>query len=74
MSRRIAVTVKPGAKVPGVEEIGDGYVIRVRERAIEGSATAACIRALARHLAIAPSRVVLLHGDRSRQKLFEITD
>jgi len=51
---------------------GDSIVLRVRERAIEGAANDACIRALAGHFGVAPSRVVLVRGARSRKKVFEI--
>lgn len=69
---RIAVTVKPGSKAPGIEQHPDGLIVRVRERAVEGAANAACVRALAQHFGVAPSRVTLLHGAQSRTKLFEI--
>jgi uncharacterized protein len=72
---RITVIVKPGSKSPGIEERGaDGLVVRVRERAIEGAANAACIDALATHFGVAPSRVTLLRGERSRTKLFDVPD
>ena len=47
-------------------------MLRVRERAIDGAANAACVRALAGALRIAPSSVALLHGARGRRKVFEI--
>jgi uncharacterized protein YggU (UPF0235/DUF167 family) len=69
---RVSVTVKPGSKQPGIEETDGALVVRVRERAIEGNATAACIRALAQHFAVAPTRVTLVQGVRSRHKVFDI--
>jgi uncharacterized protein YggU (UPF0235/DUF167 family) len=69
---RISVSVKPGSKQAGVEKNGEHVIVRVRERAIEGEATAACIRALAGYFGVAPSRVRLVHGERSRKKLFEV--
>jgi uncharacterized protein len=47
-------------------------VLRVRERAVEGAANAACVRALAGALRVAPSSVTLLRGARGRRKVFEI--
>jgi uncharacterized protein len=44
----------------------------VRERAIEGAANEACIRALAALFSIPRSRVALLRGARSREKRFAI--
>lgn len=71
---RVAVIVKPGSKVPGIEANGDTLVVRVRERAVEGAANDAVIRALAKHFEVPPSRVTLVRGARSRTKLFEIED
>lgn len=71
---RIAVTVKPGSKIAGIEATADGLVLRVRERAIDGAANEACVRALAEHFGLAPSSVALIRGARSRKKLFEIPD
>lgn len=69
---RIAAKVKPGSKRPGITMEGDSLVLRVRERAVEGAANEACIRALAGALGIAPSCVNLLRGAHSREKLFEV--
>lgn len=69
---RVAVTVKPGSKGTSVETNAGGLLIRVRERAVEGAANEACLRALADHFGVAPSRVTLIRGARSRTKLFEI--
>jgi uncharacterized protein len=69
---KIAARVKPGSKVPGIAPEGDALVVRVRERALEGAANAACVRALAGALGIAPSCVTLLRGAHSREKVFEI--
>lgn len=74
MSKRVAVHVKPGSKLASVDETGDGLVLRVTARAIEGAANAACIRMLASYYDVAPSRVTLVRGERSRKKLFEILD
>ena len=69
---RVTALVKPGSKAPGIEADGDRLVVRVRERAIEGAANDACVRAIAAHYGVAPARVTLVHGARSRTKLFEI--
>jgi hypothetical protein len=70
---RIDVIVKPGSKKPGVAFEGDTLVLRVRERAIEGAANAACIRALADFYDIAPSSITLLRGAKSRKKVFSLS-
>ena len=69
---KIAARIKPGSKQPGIAIEGDSLVLRVRERALEGAANEACIRALAAALDVAPSSVTLLRGARSREKLFEV--
>lgn len=68
----IAAKVKPGCKQPGVTVEGDSLILRVRERAVEGAANEACIRALANALDVAPSRVTLLRGAHSRAKTFAV--
>lgn len=69
---RVAVTVKPGSRAPGIEQRGDQLIVRVRERAVEGAANAACVRALAGYFNVPPSTVVLVRGERARAKLFDV--
>jgi len=70
----ITVTVKPGSrKGPLVEAAADGpLTIYVRERAIEGKATAAAARLLAEHLGVPRSSVELVSGATSRFKRFRV--
>lgn len=69
----LEVTVKPGAKAPGIVVGADGSIIvRVRERATEGKANEAVRRALATALHRPPTSVRLVRGETSRRKLFEI--
>ena len=68
----VHLTVKPGAKASGIAWQGESWVLRVRERAIEGAANEACIAALARILGVAPSTITLVRGHRSRAKTFAI--
>ena len=69
---QIAVRVKPGSKQPGISVEDETVVLRVRERAVEGAANAACIQALAGALGVPPSRVTLVRGMRGREKRFAI--
>ena len=69
---RIAVSVKPGSKIESVDSTPDGLIVRVRARALEGEANAACVRALAKHFGVPISRVTLIRGARSRRKLFDV--
>ncbi|HET9097910.1 MAG TPA: DUF167 domain-containing protein [Candidatus Baltobacteraceae bacterium] len=68
----IPVKVKPGCKQPGITVEGGSLILRVRERAVEGAANEACIRALANALGVPPSRVRLLRGAHSRAKVFAV--
>lgn len=70
----LRVRVKPGSSKPGFVRENDELLLRVRERAIEGAANAACIEAIAREYKVPKSRVTLVRGARSRQKTFEIAD
>ena len=71
--RRIFVKAKPGAKKANVEEVDDThFVIAVRERPEQGKANRAVAKALAAYLDIAPSRIRLLSGPSTKQKVFEI--
>lgn len=68
----IDVVVKPGSHKPGLSSENGTLVLRVRERAIEGAANAACIRALAEAYGVAPSALSIVRGTRSRRKRFAI--
>lgn len=69
---RIDVVVKPGSKEPGIAVADSIVVVRVRERAIEGAANDACIKAIAERLGVAPSSIALVRGARGRFKLFTV--
>jgi hypothetical protein len=72
---RVRIRVHPGAKVAAVGGSHDGaLVVRVRERAVDGKATAAALRALAEALGVRPSDVRLVSGVTSRTKVVEIDD
>ena len=69
----IVVKVKPGAKAPGIVSAGNDVLeVRVRERAADGKATEAALRAVAAALGIPASRVSLARGARSRVKWFRL--
>lgn len=70
----VTVRVKPASsKGPLVEVADDGSLtVYVRERAIEGKATAAAIRVLAEHFGVPKSRVELVSGATSRIKRFRV--
>jgi len=66
------VKVTPGARTESVE-IADGRVlVKVRTKPEDGKASAAVLALLAQALEVAPSRVEMLRGATSREKLFRI--
>ena len=65
----------PGAKVAAVGGSHDGaLVVRVRQRAVEGKATQAALKALAQALGVDARDVRLVTGATSRTKVVEIDD
>jgi uncharacterized protein YggU (UPF0235/DUF167 family) len=72
---RVAIRVRPGARhtVVGGSHAG-ALIVRVRERAVDGKATASALAALAKALGLRARDVALLSGATSRTKLVEIPD
>ncbi len=69
---RLAVRVTPGARNEGIE-ISDGRVlVKVRIKPEDGKASAAVLALLAQAMGVAPSKVEMLRGATSREKLFRI--
>lgn len=69
---RLAVRVTPGARSEGLDVVDGRLCARVRARPEDGRATAAVRDLLAAALDLAPSRVELLRGATSREKLFQV--
>jgi uncharacterized protein YggU (UPF0235/DUF167 family) len=72
---RVSIRVRPGAgrtQVGG--RYGDALVVRVRERAVDGRATDAALRALADALGVRKAEVSLVTGHTSRTKVVEVPD
>jgi uncharacterized protein len=68
----IAVRVTPGARVARVEREGAVVRVWVTVPPEGGRANAAVAEALARAIGVAKSRVVLMRGAGSRDKLFRV--
>lgn len=64
--------VTPGARSEGIEIIAGQVAVKVRAKPEDGKATAAVGELLAKALRIAPSKVEMLRGATSREKLFRI--
>jgi uncharacterized protein YggU (UPF0235/DUF167 family) len=78
---KIFVKAKPGAKMAKVERTDDTLfasnkeahlAIAVRERPVAGRANEAIRKTIARYFNVPPSRVILLSGSASKNKIFEI--
>jgi uncharacterized protein len=70
---KIAVRVRTGAHRDEVVGALDGVLlVRVAAPAHEGRANRALCRLLAKRLDVAPSRVAIVRGQRSREKLLEV--
>ncbi len=70
---KIKVLVKPNTRNQKVVEEASGrYVVYTRMPTKEGKANEAVIKALSNHLKISPSRITIVRGARSREKILEI--
>ena len=69
---KLAVRVTPGARVETIEVVEGKLFAKVRAKPQDGAANAAVVKLLSSTLGIAPSRVELLRGATSREKLFRI--
>ena len=70
----LSVRVQPRAsrnEVAGL--VGETLKIRLTAPPVEGEANAACLKFLAKLLDLAPSRLAIIRGDRSRNKVVRIT-
>lgn len=69
---RLAVRVTAGAREESVTLTPDAVLVKVRAPADKGAANAAVLAVVARGLGLAPSRVRLLRGATSRDKLLAV--
>ncbi|OHB22353.1 MAG: hypothetical protein A2939_03190 [Parcubacteria group bacterium RIFCSPLOWO2_01_FULL_48_18] len=70
---KLSVIAKPRAKKEKVEKIDDThFMVVVKEPPVGGRANEAIAKALAGYFGISRSRVRLLSGFSSKQKVFEI--
>lgn len=67
------MTAKPRAKEEKIEKIDDShFAVAVKEPPVKGLANEAIAKALAEYFGTSPSRVRLMSGFSSKQKVFEI--
>lgn len=73
---RYSVVIKPNSrKGPLVEVADDGsLVVFVREPAVDGKANQALIMLVAKYFGVAKTRVGIIRGQTSRQKIIELRE
>jgi uncharacterized protein (TIGR00251 family) len=71
---KIQVKVKPNSKTEDVSLEGDSFIVRVKEPPRKGKANQAVITLLAEHLGVPKSRVRILSGFRSKNKVIEVAE
>ena len=69
---KIQVKVKPNSKSAEVIQEGESFIVKVREPPKEGKANHAVIRLLAEHFGVPQSRVRILRGFKSKNKVVEV--
>ena len=70
---RLAVRVTPGARSESIAIAEQGITLKTRAKPKDGEANDAVIAMLAKALGTAPSRIALLRGDTSREKMVQIS-
>lgn len=72
-SAEVSIRVQAGARRDELVGIREGVLlVRVAAPALDGRANRALCRSLAKRLGVAPSRVTIVRGQRSRDKLVEV--
>jgi uncharacterized protein (TIGR00251 family) len=71
---KIQVKVKPSSRTEEVSQEGDSFIIKVKEPPREGRANQTVIKLLAEHFGVPRSRVRILSGFRSRNKVIEVAE
>lgn len=70
---KISVKVKTNAKKESVEKLSDNqFAVSVKEPPIDGRANWAICRALGDYFGVSPSRVGIISGQTSKNKIVEI--
>lgn len=70
---KISVKVKPQAKQDKIKKVGSNvYAVWVKAKAIEGKANQAVIKVLSEYFDTAKSKIFLIKGETSRDKIFMV--
>lgn len=70
---RLALRVTPGARSEGIEIAEGRLMVKVRAKPQDGAANEAALAMLAQALGVATSRLRMLRGATSRDKLVQLT-
>jgi uncharacterized protein (TIGR00251 family) len=71
---KIQVKVKPNSRTEEVSQESDSFIVKVKEPPREGKANQAVIRLLAEHFGVPRSRVRILSGFKSKNKVVEVVE
>jgi uncharacterized protein YggU (UPF0235/DUF167 family) len=69
---RLALRATPGARVEGIAVENGRLTVKTRAKPQDGAANEAVLALLAKALGVAPSRLQLLRGATSREKLIQL--
>jgi uncharacterized protein (TIGR00251 family) len=73
VSAQVAVRLQPRASRDAIEGMSDGVLaVRVSAPPVDGRANAALCKLLARAAGVAPSKVTVVRGERSRDKVVRV--
>jgi len=73
-TRRIRVRIHTGSSKRGIEQKDHTYHVYTPKRPYRGEANSDAIRILSEHYRVAKSRISILSGQKSRDKVFLITE
>ncbi|TET50684.1 MAG: DUF167 domain-containing protein [Dehalococcoidia bacterium] len=71
---KIRVKIKPNSRTEELSQEGDSFIVKVKEPPREGKANQAVIKLLAQHFGVPQSRVRIISGLRSRNKVIEVAE
>jgi uncharacterized protein YggU (UPF0235/DUF167 family) len=71
---RLALRVTPGARTEGIEIEGGRLLVKIRARPQDGAANEAVLALLARALGTGKTRLSLVRGMTSREKLVQLRE
>jgi uncharacterized protein (TIGR00251 family) len=69
---KIQVKVKPNCRTEEVSQEEGSFIVKVKEPPMEGKANRAVIKLLAEHFGVPQSRVRIVSGFRSKNKVVEV--